>query len=190
MASAPIADMSIFRGIQTYFYNQSLDKLRKRRAKAKPPVSFEAARNIGILFDATELEERETVLAYAKELRNKLKQVRLLGFFDNKLNDSNFTFHYFNRKNIDWAQRPGGEFVEEFIEMEFDWLFNLALKPNPQFEYIAALSRARLRVGPMTDNTFCYDIMIDAEGGSLRDFIQQMELVLAKTNTQHEAANI
>ena len=136
------------------------------------------------------MKDRAIVLKYTKELRNKLKRVKLLGFFDNKINDPNFTFHYFNRKNIDWAQRPGGEFVQEFIETEFDWMFNLATKPTPQFEYISALSRARLRVGPITENTFCYDIMIDAEGGKLNDFIAQMERVLAKTNNQHETARI
>ncbi len=182
--------MSILNKFQRYFYNQSLEKLRKQRQSGKQPVSFEAAQTIGILFDATELEDREIVLKYAKELRHKLKRVKLLGFFDNKINDPNFTFHYFNRKNIDWAQRPGGEFVQEFIETEFDWMFNLTTKPASYFEYISALSQARLRVGPMTENTFCYDIMIDAAGGTLNDFITQMERVLAKTNTQHETASI
>ena len=182
--------MSILTNIQRHFYNQSLDKARKQSRKKQKPISFETAQRIGILFDATDLETREVVLEYTKALRNKLKRVKLLGFFDNKVNDPNFTFNYFNRKNIDWAGRPSGEFVQEFVDREFDWMFNLATKPTPQFEYISAISNARLRVGPSTDHTFCYDIMIDTEGGDLRDFIKQMELVLAKTNTQHEAAKV
>lgn len=187
---SPIADMSILSNIKKHFYNQSLDKLQKQHSSKQPPVSFESSQTIGILFDATDLETREMVIRYTKELRNKLKRVKLLGFFDSKLNDQNFTFNYFNRRNIDWAGRPNSEFIQEFVDREFDWLFNLATKPTPQFEYISAISKARMRVGPSTDKTFSYDIMIDVAGGDLQAFIKQMELVLAKTNIQHETAKI
>ncbi|MDX1939387.1 MAG: hypothetical protein SFU99_02485 [Saprospiraceae bacterium] len=164
--------------------------MRKQIHNKRPPLSFDKAQDIGILFDATDLSTRQVVLEYADHLRDAGKRVKRLGFFDSKLDDPNFTFKYFNRKKLDWTSRPTGENVKEFTQQSFDWLLILSSYTKSYFEYIAAASNASLRVGPVTENTFCYDIMIDTGSADLKQFIEQMELVLAKTNTRHETAEI
>ncbi len=178
----------MFQNIRTYFFRQSLQNLLKQQRSKQRAVSFEEAQSIGILFDATDLEKRHIVLEYADQLRNHGKRIKRLGFFDSKLDDPNFTFKYFNRKNLDWAGRPIGENVRNFTQEAFDWLLILDTVSTPQFEHIAAMSNASLRVGPVAENTSCYDIMIDTNNPDLLNFIKQMEFVLAKTNTRHEAA--
>lgn len=180
----------MFKNIRNYFFRQSLNNLRKQPRSKQSPVSFEQAQSVGILFDATDLETRNIVLEYADQLRDSGKRVKRLGFFDSKLEDTNFTFKYFNLKNLDWAGRPGGELVQNFVQQPFDWLLVLSTTTKPYFEYISTMSKATLRVGPVSENTFSYDIMIDTGSADLQAFIKQMELVLAKTNTRHEAAEI
>jgi len=180
----------MLQNIRTYFFNQSLQNMRKQLRSKQQPLSFDKAQDIGILFDATDLSTRQLVLEYADHLRDSGKRVKRLGFFDSKLDAPNFTFKYFNRKNLDWAMRPVGERIKEFTQLSFDWLLILSTETKSYFEYIAAASNASLRVGPVTENTFCYDIMIDSGSADLKQFIEQMELVLAKTNTRHEAAEI
>lgn len=157
----------------------------------RPIVPFESASTVGLLFEATDLDKREIVLAYAKKLRKKGKKVKLLGYFNNHIDNSNFTFRHFNRKDIDWALRPTGKEVTEFLQHKLDVFINLSTETKSYTEYIAALVNAPLRVGPCTEHTFCYDLMIDLAGKkTLNAFIQQVEQLLKITNTRHETAKI
>ena len=179
--------MSLIDKIRAQVFERSLQKkLKAKASQERRFVNLESAAIVGLLFDATELDNREKALAYAKTLKKRGKKVKLLGFFDNKLDNPNFTFPYFNRKNIDWALRPKGTSVEEFLQIKFDIFINIATQTQPYSEYIAALTNAQLRVGPSTDQTFCYDLMIDLAGQkTLNAFIQQVEFILRKN--EHEA---
>ena len=185
--------MNEIQNIKLFFHNYFLNKqLRLRKSSnARKAISNSSAKNIGILFDATSLETRNIVEQYAGELKTQGKKVKLLGFFNNKTESTNFTFPHFNRKKIDWALRPIGNEVQHFIKEPFDILINADTETKTYSEYIAALSHASLRVGPYTHNTFCYDLMIDTkEANDLRFFIRNIEQLLEKTTTRHEATHI
>jgi Family of unknown function (DUF6913) len=154
-------------------------------------VTYDSAQTIGVLFDATELGHREVVIQFSKELKAKNKKVKLLGFFNNKQEVSNFPFRAFNKNDIDWLLRPKGEVVEKFINTTFDLLIGIYEGNNLPLEYIAALSKAHLRVGPYTDNTYCYDLMIDTDKRDLKNYIKQVEFYLKKMNSnKHETATV
>lgn len=181
----------MFTNIRRYFYErflkQSLQK--KKLLSPKKLVNLKTAKTIGLLFDATNVDQRDKVLSYAKQLKRKGKKVQLLGFFNNKQEGGSFTFEYFNKKAIDWALRPTGKAVQAFIKEPFDLLITLDVRSRKYTEYIAALSHAHLRVGPYTPNTFCYDLMLDTgKTSTLTFFIQQLEFYLKRTNTKNEAA--
>lgn len=184
--------MSLLQTIKNRIFNRSLQQLGKQNRTDRKFTGFEKATNIGILFDATELNQRDFVLQYGKQLEKVGKKVKLLGYFDSKLDDPNFTFKYFNRKNMDWAGRPNGAAVQEFAEQAFDIMINLDTHSKPPAEYVCAQSRAHLRVGPFTNHTFCYELIMDEhDSQNLKTFVQQMEFILEKTNTrQHETTAI
>ncbi|GEM_PF-414023 len=187
-----IQHMSLLQNIKNRIFNRSLQQLGRQNQATRKFPGFEKAQSIGILFDATELSNREFVLQYADQLNKRGKKLKLLGFFDSKLEETNFTFPYFNRKNLDWVGRPTGEKVRDFSEQAFDLLINLDRIAKPQTEYVCAMSRAHLRVGPVSDHTFCYELMLDkADTKDLKTFIQQMEFILEKTNSRrHEITNV
>lgn len=183
--------MSLLQNFRNHFFQRALKQQAKQNPTVRHSVSFNDAQSIGLLFDATDLDEREVVFQYAEALRDRHKRIKLLGFFDSLVEDSNFTFKYFNRKKLDWAQRPIGENVQEFAAQPFDLMIHLGTTAKPPLDYIAAISKAHLRVGPYSDNTFCYDLMIDSGSNkNLKDFIQQMESILEKTSTRHEATKV
>lgn len=184
--------MSLLQTIKNRVFNRSLQQLSKQNRSERTFPGFEKATHIGILFDATDLNQRDFVLQYAHQLDKRGKKVKLLGFFDSKLDDPNFTFKYFNRKNLDWAGRPKMEAIREFTEQAFDLMINLDTISKPQAEFVSVLSRAHLRVGPFSTHTFCYELMMDAsDARSLKTFVQQMEFILEKTNSrQHETTSI
>lgn len=182
--------MGLFTSIRLRFHRYFLQKELRQIQRSPRGINWDDAHAIGILFDATELSVRQVVVAYKEKLMKEGKKVQLLGFFNDDQNDPNFTFHHFNRKQFDWALRPTSAEVREFIETPFDLLINLEPVTHSHSEYIAACSRAHLRVGPYTANTYCYDLMIEpADRNNIQAFIQQIESLLKKTNTRHETAN-
>lgn len=183
--------MSAIHNARVFFHQQQLKKLLKARKspRLQKRVNLSSAKTVGILFDATELDNRNIVLKYAKGLKDLKKKVSLLGFFNNKIEDENYTFKHFNLKNIDWALRPSGAEVKAFMNAPFDVFINADPVTKRHSEYIAALSHAHLKVGPCTENTYCYDVMIDlGKSMDLHKFLQQVDRLMEKTNTKHEAA--
>lgn len=183
--------MGLIKNIRLRFHQYFLQKEYLKRTRQTRSVNWQDARKIGVLFNATELQDRQTVLQYKEQLKNEGKQVKLLGFFDSDQNDPNFTFRHFNRKQVDWALRPRNREIEEFMEEKFDLLLNLEPRTQLYSEYIAALSKAHLKVGPVTDHTECYDLMIEpADQRNVKAFINQIESLLKITQTRHEATKI
>ena len=183
--------MSAISNARLFFHQQQLKKQlkAKKSPRLRKRVNLSSAKTVGILFDATELDSRNIVLKYAKGLRNLQKKITLLGFFNNKIEDENYTFKHINLKNIDWALRPTGAEVKAFIKEPFDVFINADPLTKTHSEYIAALSNAHLKVGPCTENTYCYDVMIDlGKSMDLKKFLQQVDMLMEKTNTKHEAA--
>jgi len=185
--------MSLIQNIRTWAYRRSLKQQLRHRMepKGKGEVNLNTAKTVGILFDATELSTRDLVLEYAEKLRKRNKRIKLLGYFNDPTDSAHYPFDFYNRKQVDWAFRPTGERVQAFIRQEFDLLMNINLVSLIHTEYIAALSHAKLRVGPCTEHTYSYDLMIDLSPRSgLKQFIEQAETLLGKTNIKHEAASV
>lgn len=185
--------MSFMQDIKMWAYRRSLKQQLRHRQEptGKGEANLNNAETVGILFDATELSVRDVVLEYAEKLRKRSKRVKLLGYFDDLTDSENYPFDYYNRRQVDWAFRPAGQKVQDFLKHDFDLLMNINTVSLVHTEYIAALSNAKLRVGPFTEHTYCYDLMIDLDPRSgLKQFIEQAETLLGKTNIKHEAAPV
>lgn len=185
--------MMSWRQLQSYFYDNHLKKqlqqLGLRRDRKR--VNLDSAQSVALLFDATELAARDFVLQYANQLRGLGKKVKLLGYVEGNPENTEFAFSCFTKKQVSWSLRPKSAEVDEFLNYTPDVLIFLSAEPHPWLEYIAALSKAHLRIGPATEHTYCFDVMIDAGNGTdLRQFVKQMELLLKKTNVSHATAQV
>lgn len=183
--------MSYLKRQYSRLQNYMLERKLQQTSVKRNPGSFHDAQKIGILFNATDTQQRQIVLAYADTLRQKGKNVKLLAFYEDKKTEPNFTFPHFTRKDINFLQHPGGRLVEEFLTESFDILFNLFLEEETSLEYITALSPAQLRVGSYTEKTYCYDLMIDTSNRKdLSRLIEQIEFLLPKMNNKpHETTS-
>lgn len=185
--------MSFIQNTKLFFHHYFLKKQLKqfRRPNQNRSLSFEDARFIGVLFNATDLDNQKIALKYAEKLKKSQKKVKLLGYFDNELDDDNFIFDHFNRKQLDWALRPKSDAVTKFIKQPFDYLINIDPESTLYSEYITAFSHAHLKIGPYTEQSACYDLMIDAKSKTNTwEFIKHIEFLLEKTNTKHAAAQV
>lgn len=183
--------MQFIKDWQLYFHRRNLQKQLKEQVIRRKPNDFARAKSIGLLFETQSLSDCEVVMKYAKSLSKQQKKVKLLAFWNDKQKNDNFTFPHFSQKEIDWALRPKDEAVQQFMEQSFDVLITVSTKSSTILEYISALSKANLRVGPYTENTSAYDLMIDvSDHHDLNDFVKQVNFFLNKTNSVNEQAAI
>ncbi len=183
--------MSFLNDIKKGIQQRTLKKQLSNKERKTGEMNMLKAKSIGLLFDATNLSERNTVLSYAEKLKKKNKKVQLLGFFEQAPQEDNFTFPFYVKKDINWKGVPVGQKIKDFLELRLDLLIHLNLETNLHSESIAAISDACLKIGPVTENVHCYDLMIDpAKNQNLSDFINQVELLLQKTNTEHEPTKV
>lgn len=182
--------MNIISKLKTQTHNYFLQKELSQHEIKHQSVDFDSAKSIGILFNATEMTNRQTILDFAKNLKNQGKKVKLLGFLAGKTKNENFVFDHFNKTDLDWALRPKNDRVNDFIKNPFDILMNLSNQSHPTLEYITAFSHAKFRVGPFTEKLFCYELMIEAtKNNDLQSFLDQVSFFLMKMKTTHESAN-
>jgi len=173
--------MQIFEQIQTRLHYHFLRKELPRHKFRRSSTFIDDAKKIGILFDASELEEKLAVLRFSKLLRSDGKSVKLLAFVDRSLKGENQPFPTFSKKDLDWALLPKSNIVFEFMEKPFDLLLNFSQKEILPLEYIAATSNARFRVGMASQKTYCYDLMIDtSKERGVQAFIDQVVFYLKK----------
>ncbi len=179
--------MNFLQKLRNKFYNHYLNKSLSQTRVMRLSTNLEEANTVGILFNAFDESQIQVVLNYADRLSANGKTISLLGYYDTKEIIEHDDFPHFNKKNIDWANRPEGEKVTQFMSESFDLLINLSGKTNPPFDYIMALSKASFRVGPPTENTYSCDLMIDTKNPEdIANFIKQAESFLNKMTTHHE----
>lgn len=182
--------MKIWQDFKKYQYNKGLNKgliSRLKRVNSKS-LSFATAKSVAFLFNTEDPEVSSGIEKYAESLRKKGKETFLLGLnaVSNVLLDTQFPC--LNKKNIDWVGRPVGTLVDEWLIRPVDVVIHVSAQKNDILEYLTALTPAGLRVGPATDNTHCYDLMLDVPADTTpQTFFKQMESLLGKIQVRNES---
>ena len=183
--------MGFLDSLRQNLHQRHLKKLLAKRSVKRQSLSLDEAKTIGILFDGTELNDRDEVLKYAEKLRKLKKQVRLLAFMNNRNDNDSLSFRNFNKKEIDFILRPKSQDAQDFIDMPFDILMNLSSKSLLPLDYIALNSKARFRVGPLLEGSHAYDLMIDlGDNPKVSELTKQIDLFLNKMNPSHEKSAV
>lgn len=177
-------NMNLIDRIKERFYQKSLPA-NPARTKGQTPRNLEEAKTIGLLFDATDVDDRKKSLAYADKLRKQGKRVTVLGFIATVDKEATFSFDFFTLRQIDWAQRPQGEAISHWLGQDFEVLVCLFPQTAKFTEYLALHTRAALKIGPVAVNASAYDLMLDMPAkSSPQQIITQYEKVLAHTVPQ------
>jgi len=182
--------MNFFKKTRIDWHHRQLEQLVKTRKTKHQSTAFKHIKSVGVLFDASNLKEREEALRFVKELKDSGKKVRVMAFLNEKEKIDNLPFVHFSQKEVDFFYRPKSTETQEFISKDFDVLLNLSPTNNIHLEYIAALSRAHYRVGAATTKMYCYELMIDSQPStSVKNYIKQISFFLNKMHSSR-AGNI
>lgn len=184
--------MKLSNNIRARLGQLQFKKELKRVKSEREIIGFDEAVRIGLLYDATNEENSETMKNYVKYLRSNFKKdVLAMGFVDKKeLPQSQFAQYgldFFTKKDLNFKMIPVNPIVDNFIREKFDILVNLNSGKCFPLRYISAMSHARFRVGRYAKtNTDCYDMMVKMQGEPpLKTVIDEIEhfLKLLKKNS-------
>lgn len=143
----------------------------------RQPISLENASLIGIIFNASHYEEMLAAIEYCKKLNGFKKNIKLMGYVDEKKTSSSYPFPFFLKSDLNWLKRPSCSQVDTFIDVEFDILINISTIVIPPLEYIAGASKAKFRIGLYTETKLPhYDFLIQInENPTVEKLISNIE---------------
>lgn len=173
--------------------NMIFMKRTQQPQKRRQVVSFEAARKIGVLYDATLEGDYESVKNYVKTIRAEHKEVIALGYVDGKdLSRNQFAqlgLDFFTRKDLKWNMIPHSLEVKNFINEPFDILINFDDGNCFPLSYISAMSKAHFRIGRYSKkNLHHFDFLIEAGNStSLNNFIKEADKYLRIITNKNES---
>ncbi|MBK7855053.1 MAG: hypothetical protein IPJ79_09245 [Bacteroidetes bacterium] len=148
--------------IGNYLFNKEFAKSKRQRGS----ISFQKARTIGIIYDATEERNYEIVKAYVKRLRDDFKKdVLALGYYNGlelpPMRFAKLGMDFLPKKSLNWHYKPSHPMVSKFINTGFDILIHLNLEKSFPLKYICALTNAKFKIGKFEKNQHVvYDFMI------------------------------
>lgn len=170
--------------------------LLKEAMPDRKPVARNLAHcvKVGIVYLANDEQSHNQVRNYVKKVKDELglHKIQCIGFVDEKVMPpylyAKLNFDAICQKDINWYRIPHGNTVSNFITEEFDVLIDLTLEDYLPIQYIVAKSRARFKVGRLSEsNTRFLDMMIDTAGAnSLPQLISHLDRYLLMINAKPE----
>ncbi len=145
-----------------------LQKQHKTVVRSRAIMNIDSASYIGILYCADNPDDVEFMKKYVHTLRNMGKQVKSLGFIHVKelplgLNGS-MMHQYYALKELNWYMKPSSQFINTFVNDEFDILMDFGLPAQLPIIFISSMSKAKCKVGRyMEKYTELYDVMLEID---------------------------
>ncbi len=163
--------------------------------EAKPdrrPVAKNLGQSVkvGIIYFVADETAHNQVRNYVKKIKEELgiTKIMALGYFDQKETPfylhAKLNFDVFCVKNLNWYRIPSGNVVQNFISEEYDVLIDLTVRDMLPLQYVLAKSKARFKVGRLSDtNAHFLDMMVDTAGAdSLPQLIANLNRYLMMIN--------
>lgn len=167
--------------IRSAFFKNALGKLLAGQKRQRKTQTLTSARTIGILFDATSESTRKEVQDFIQKLEKEGKKVQTLGFFNTKQAPENPGFNHFVLKESTWARIPKSEKAIAFATDTCDLLLSFNPDELPQLTWIAAASKAGMKIGLASQQQNDFDIQLETpDGKGFRFFTEELRGYLDK----------
>ncbi|HOK38108.1 MAG: hypothetical protein WHW07_08850 [Bacteroidales bacterium] len=147
--------MKIIDRFKYYFAKKKLRKLTCNVKRQAVVCNFKDIKSLGIIFNATQINDFHFVKAKIKELQNQIPIVKALGFVEKKhLDDFHIQpldFSFFCLSDLNFSLQPNENSVENFENQEFDVLIDLCKKSCISVKIVVANSKALFKIGYQTN---------------------------------------
>ncbi len=166
-----------------------LFNLNRRLKKVNRKVrthNFKTAQTAGILFNSPDENSFEAIKNFMSFLAQNELKVIALGYIPSKRIPENYLmrkgFNFYSKSDLNWYYKPKNEMINQFIDQEFDILFDLSVKDYFTVHYVGSLSKASFKIGRQTENGY-HDFLIDINKNNTVDYlIEQIKHYLGLLN--------
>lgn len=163
--------------------------LKSRLKKLKRNVkvqNFTSAKTAGILFNNPDEKSFEEIKQFLSFLTQHDIKVIALAYISSKKVPENYLmrkgFNFYCKSDLNWYLKPKTEVIEQFINQDFDILFDLSTKHCFTTYYVGSLSKSTFKVGRQYDMSY-HDLSFDIhENNSVSYLIEQIKHYLTILN--------
>jgi hypothetical protein len=168
--------VSTIKNIQEQLGRFILKKEYKRLDRNVKAFSIEKASTIGVLYNATNRNDAETVKKFIQYLKEERKEVLSIGYIDSKdstdIIKPHLNYVYFDKRNLSKTLIPKGNDVANFINKPYSIVIDLNTDDCFPIEYISSLSHAKFKVGAIGSyrDSVC-DLVIDTSENKQLEYL-------------------
>ena len=162
---------AVINKIKTLTARYHFKKEMAGQKRQKQFVSLANAKYIGIAYFLENDQTYSVVSSFVKTLQNSNIKVKAMGYVKDKYMTQRYlpkmTFDFFYDKDLNWFYKPGGTYVRDFLNDEFDIYIDLTLEEQLPIKYISGKTNARCKVARYCDShKDIFDLLIKIEDGA------------------------
>ena len=145
--------------------------LRKNKT-TRSTTAYSNVVSVGVVFCILEETLLININSFIHKLQKDNKQVTVLAYLPNNMEQYNYPYNYFTPENISFWGRFKNSEATNFMHQSFDYLLHLDDKQSTVVRGILAQSNAKCRIGKYanTSNPY-YELMINSQK---KDYLQEM----------------
>jgi len=158
--------VNIIERVKVFTAKYYLSKHKNNVLRNRKISNLNEAKSIGIVYKLEDETTYNHITRFVKLLQDKQINVKAIGYFEGNVRPiyaiEKLSLDFYDKKDINWFNKPSGKYVNDFIKTEFDILIDLSIEDIYQTKFISTLSRAKFKVGKGGGfNTEIFDLMID-----------------------------
>lgn len=152
--------------------------LKSKKTDITLKKTLTEAKNIGILALKTNSNTDKVLQDFIQELKAENKEITTLFFEKSPPNEIKNGEAVFNKKDLNWYNKPSENKFKNFIDKEYDLIINFDASNFKPFHYIAAHTQGYKIAFNSAYNTLTYDFLIKCNNISIENLIKNLKLYL------------
>lgn len=173
--------------IRSFVQSFVLKTKLKQHEREKQMSSLDTAKMVGIVCLVDNEGNWNIIKTVIREFQNKGAKVEVMGIFYGNLKPlwyiETLNVTLCTDKELGFFQIPTSTHVSEFLSKSFDLLINFSIKDNFAPFYLAALSKAKFKIGIDTEtNRKHFDMLLKLEEINMNEYRDQLVHYLSKIN--------
>ena len=151
--------------------------LRKRLKNLDRQVithNFKTAKSVGILFSTPTEQSFNAIKDFLTFLTSSDIKVIALGYIPSKKIPQQFLMrkgiNFYCNTDLNWYYKPKNELITQFIDQQFDILFDLNISQYFTTNYVGSLSKASFKIGMQTNDVY-QDLVIDIQKNKTVEYL-------------------
>ncbi|MCS7035350.1 MAG: hypothetical protein RMJ33_00695 [Saprospiraceae bacterium] len=167
---------------------RSLRQLVERSKRRRTPHTFDTARSIALLFDASEEETRKIIALWTEAFaeREHRKRLHVLAFVDDAHTVGQSRFPQFTSRDLSWRGRLEGPAVEHFLAETPDLLLCFNPRQLLPIQWVAAASKAAMKMGNTNVPPHDFDFVLETPPNKdIQFFLREATHYLSKIVPAH-----